>query len=60
MIPVKHPLTLTAIQLRRSVARMEQYIRQNPDRDHVQDGTAQKVLANLQEAWSSVPKELRD
>lgn len=59
MIPVVHPLTLTSQQLRRSAARLEQFIRQNGEIDFVKDGTVQEILQDVNEAYRKIPKELR-
>lgn len=60
MLPTLHPLEKTAIEVRRALLRLENFMKTNPHDEFVKDGAASVVMHDLQIVRSHIPKELRD
>jgi hypothetical protein len=60
MLPTKHPLNKTAIDLRRSIGRLNVYKEQNPNDPYVLNGSVDEIIEDLQNANRHIPKELID
>lgn len=60
MLPTMHPLSKTAVDLRRSINRLMIFKAQNTDDSYVLDGTVDNIIHDLQEAKRHIPKELSE
>lgn len=60
MIPVQHPLSKTATELRRSINRLHVFKEQNPNEPVVQSGRIDSIIKELKEARAYIPAEYKD
>lgn len=58
ILPITHPINKTAIDLRRSINRLNIFRDQNANDIHVLDGTVDSIIKDLQEAKGHIPKGL--
>lgn len=60
MLPKLHPLAKTAIETRRALLRLENYVLANPSDPYVKNGTVGTIMDDLKSVRAHVPKELKD
>lgn len=58
MIPTTHPLTKTSTDLRRSINRLELFIKMYPEDEYAP--AVETMIGNLKEAKRQIPVALRD
>lgn len=60
MLPILHPLSKTAVDVRRAVGRLEIFMKSNADDEHVTSGCVARIIADLKSVQSHIPHELMD
>lgn len=60
MLPTLHPLSKTAIDLRRSINRLVVFQEQNPTDPEVLNGSVGRTIEELKEARRHIPKQYWD
>lgn len=60
MLPTRHPLEKTAIEVRRALQRLENLIKTAPHDKYVTDGAVSVVMRDLESIKNHIPKELQD
>jgi len=58
MLPVVHPLTKTATDLRRAINRLHIFKEQNPSDEEVANGNIDEIIEKLKEANRLIPKSM--
>lgn len=60
MLPKLHPLAKTAIDARRAIVRLENYMESNPHDPYVKSGVVKQIVDDLRNVRAHIPDELRD
>lgn len=60
MLPKLHPLSKTAIEARRSIQRLQNFLETNAEDEHVKNGIVQMIIEDLKNVRLHIPKELKD
>lgn len=60
MLPKLHPLAKTAIEARRALQRLKNFVETNSDDPYVKDGAVSVIIADLENIRAHIPKELLD
>lgn len=55
-----HPIKQTAMEVRRSIQRLETFKEAFPYDQHVEAGVVENMLSALKLVWHNVPSEMKD
>lgn len=59
-LPLMHPITKTAREIRRSKGRLEIFRLNNSDDPHVLDGTVDTLIKQLSSIAHTIPEDLKE